>query len=215
MTSPLASYSSATEQRNPLIAGYLPIETRKYTLASGTLALGAIVGLVLNATPVGAAVAGNTGNGTIGTLSLGTNARAGVYRAVCIEPAANGGTFAIEDPDGVVYGRVNVGTPAAGAVIFTIADGATDFVAGDAFTITVVATGAVLRCAAAATDGSSRPHGIVAMAADATAAATEVLVYERGEFDESQLSIGAGLTVAGARDVLRARGVHLIPVGNA
>jgi hypothetical protein len=53
------------------------------------------------------------------------------------------------------------------------------------------------------------------MAADATAAATEVLVYERGEFDESQLSIGAGLTVAGARDVLRARGIHLIPVSNA
>ena len=215
MTSPLASYSSATEQRNPLIAGYLPVETRKFTLASGTLALGAIVGLVLSATPVGAAVAGNTGNGTIGTLSLGTNARAGVYRAVCIEPAANGGTFAIEDPDGVIIGRVNVGTPATGPVVFTIADGATDFAPGDAFTITVAATGAVLRCAAAATDGSSRPHGIVAMAADATAAATEVLVYERGEFDESQLSIGAGLTVAGARDVLRTRGVHLIPVGNA
>jgi hypothetical protein len=215
MTSPLASYSSATEQRNPLIAGYLPIETKKYTLASGTLALGAIVGLVLNATPVGAAVAGNTGNGTIGTLSLGTNARAGVYRAVCIEPAANGGTFAIEDPDGVQIGRVNVGAAATGPVIFTIADGATDFVAGDAFTITVAATGAVLRCAAAATDGSSRPHGIVAMAADASLAATEVLVYERGEFDEGQLSIGAGLTVAGAREVLRARGVHLITVGNA
>jgi hypothetical protein len=215
MTSPLASYRSATEQRDPLIAGYLPVETRKFTLATGTLALGAIVGLVLSATPVGAAVAGNTGNGTIGTLSLGTNARAGVYRAVCIEPAANGGTFAIEDPDGVIIGRVNVGTPATGPVVFTIADGATDFVAGDSFTITVAATGAVLRCAAAATDGSSRPHGIVAMAADATAAATEVLVYERGEFDENQLSIGAGLTVAGTRDVLRTRGIHLIPVGNA
>jgi hypothetical protein len=215
MTSPLASYRSDTEQRNPLIAGYLPIETRKYTLASGTLALGAIVGLVLNATPIGAAVAGTTGNGTIGSLTLGAGARAGVYRAVCIEPVTNLGTFAVEDPDGVIIGRAIVGTAFTGPVGFTIADGATDFVAGDAFTITVSATGAVLRCAAAATDGSSRPHGIVAMAADATAGATEVLVYERGEFDESQLSIGAGLTVAGARDVLRSRGIHLIPVGNA
>lgn len=89
------------------------------------------------ATP--AAVAGNTGSsGTIGTVTVGA-AKSGVYHVNCIEPATNAGKFTVEDPDGIEVGIATVGVEfVGGGLTFTIAD-ATDFVSGDAFTITVAA----------------------------------------------------------------------------
>jgi hypothetical protein len=86
-----------------------------------------------------AAAAGNTGNGVpaMDATETANGVVAGVYRAVCIEPAADAGTFEVFDPAGVSIGHVAVAVLFAGVVRFTIADGATDFVAGDAFTITV------------------------------------------------------------------------------
>lgn len=208
----LASFQADTFTPDRLIAGTRELRSEKRTLAAGTLARGAIVGLVIGtATP--AAAAGNTGNGTMGAVTLGAGAKAGVYRVVCIEPAANAGTFAVEDPDGVIVGRANVAVAFAGPIGFTLTDGATDFVAGDSFTVTVAAGGTnVALCAAAATDGSQTPWGIVAVDADASAGAAEVLVYTHGDFNESLVTIGAGLTVAGAKEALRMRGLHLISV---
>lgn len=86
-----------------------------------------------------AAVAGNTGNGvlTLASPAFGAAVQPGVYRVVCIEPATNAGSFQVEAPDGVVIGIARVGVAFDGPVKFTIADGATDFIAGDAFAITV------------------------------------------------------------------------------
>lgn len=86
-----------------------------------------------------AAVAGNTGNGTL-TLAdpaYGAGVKPGVYKVTAIEPASDGGTFSVEDPDGVQVGIARVGVAFNNVVKFTIADGATDFVAGDAFNVTV------------------------------------------------------------------------------
>ncbi len=217
MTSPFASYSSDTEQRNPLIAGPRPIYTKKYTLPSGnTLALGAIVGLVLG-TVTPAAASGNTGgSGTIASATLGAGAKAGVYQVICVEPAANAGAFVVEDPDGLIIGRATVAVAFTGAINFTITD-ATDFVVGDRFTVTVALDAAetVKLVAAAATDGSQNPHGIAAHAVDATDEDTEVLIYTEGDFAENQVSVGAGLTVAGVTEALRLRNIHLIAVASA
>lgn len=89
------------------------------------------------ATP--AAVAGNTGSsGTIASVAVGA-AKAGVYHVICIEPGSNAGKFTVEDPDGVTVGVATVAVEfVGGGLTFTITD-ATDFVAGDAFTITVAA----------------------------------------------------------------------------
>jgi hypothetical protein len=89
-----------------------------------------------------AAVAGNTGNGTAAmhTTQTAAGVVAGVYKAVFVEPAANGGLFVVENPDGVVIGDGVVGTLFDGVVKFTISDGATDFAVGDIFEITVTAT---------------------------------------------------------------------------
>lgn len=108
------------------------------TIIAGTILVSAaIASLVISSA---AADAGNTaGSGAItmdGTTPILDGAQDGVYRAVCIEPAANGGTFEVFDPQGIAIGKVNVGAAFANQIKFVIAD-ATDFVAGDAFSITV------------------------------------------------------------------------------
>lgn len=149
-------------------------------LSSQNLKAGHVLGKVAVGTATGAAVSGNTGNGTIGTVSAGATAKAGVYTATCIEPSANGGTFTVEDPDGVNVGTAAVGTAFAGPVVFTIADGATDFVAGDRFTITVAAgSGKYKEYNPANTDGSQTAVAILYAAVDATAADTEGVVIAR------------------------------------
>jgi hypothetical protein len=80
----------------------------------------------------------NVGNGTVGAITAAGAAKPGTYKLTFIEPGANGGAFNVEDPRGVSIGTGNVGTAFnSGGLGFTVADGATDFVAGDQFTITV------------------------------------------------------------------------------
>lgn len=92
------------------------------------------------ATGTSAAGTGNTGDGTITASPVtGVGAKVGVYRLTCIEPTTNVGTFVVEDPDGITIGIATVAVAFTTHLTCTIADGSTDFVAGDAFTITVAA----------------------------------------------------------------------------
>lgn len=93
----------------------------------------------LTLTAAAAALGTNTGNGAMGAITVDEAvARDGVYTLTIIEPAANGGTFVVADPDGVQIGDGAVAAAFnAGGLAFTLADGATDFVAGDSFAITV------------------------------------------------------------------------------
>ncbi len=89
-----------------------------------------------------AAVAGNTGNGTMGAITVSTGAKLGVYKLTVIAAAANAGNFTVEDPQGITVDNGAVASAfSSGGLAFTLADGATDFAAGDQFTITVTATG--------------------------------------------------------------------------
>jgi len=107
--------------------------------AARTCAQFAVVGAfgVGAQTATATAKAGNTGNGLASAVSADAGAPAGDYRVIFIEPAANLGTFAVYLPDGTLDGHGVVGTAYNGSVNFTIADGATDFVAGDEWTINV------------------------------------------------------------------------------
>lgn len=213
---PPASFSSASYSPDKLIAGELPIASRKITLLSGEAARtrGAVLGKTATAgTIAGAAAAGNTGNGTIGTLSVAGRAKEGVYVATFVEPTTDLGSFIVEDPDGINVGRGVVGTEFSGPVVFTISDGATDFVAGDRFLITVSAvTYKYKLSASAATDGSERPVAILVQDADATAGDVEALIHERGDFSEPALNFGTGHTAATVRDALRKLGITLVAV---
>lgn len=160
------------------------------TVLSGqNLKAGHVLGKVAVGTATGAAVSGNTGNGAISAVSAGATAKAGVYTATCIEPATNGGTFTVEDPDGVNVGTAVVGTPFAGPVNFTIADGATDFAAGDRFAITVAAgSGKYKEYNPANTDGSQTAVAVLYASVDATGGDTEgVIIARHAEVNAEEL----------------------------
>jgi hypothetical protein len=131
--------------------------------ADRVLTTGMVLGRITKGAATGAAVAGNTGNGTITAApTVGAAAKPGVYRLVCIEPATDAGKFIVEDPDGVLIGVATVGVQFTTHLTFTIADGSTDFASGDSFTITVAAgSGKVKQIDFAATDGSDAACGIL------------------------------------------------------
>ncbi len=122
-----------------------------------------VLGKITKGAATPAAVAGNTGDGTIGAVTVGAAAKPGVYRLTCIEPATDAGKFAVEDPDGIEVGVATVAVAFSGGGLgFTIADGAADFVAGDAFTITVAAGSAkYVQIEDAGTDGSEDAAGLL------------------------------------------------------
>lgn len=134
------------------------------------LTSGMVLGKITKGAATGAAVAGNTGNGTMGAVTVGAGAKLGVYRLVIIEPAANAGAFIVEDPDGSQIGHGTVAVAfSAGGIGFTLADGVTDFVAGDSFTITVAAgSGKYVQLDDTAVNGAEIPAGLLLL--DTTAA---------------------------------------------
>ena len=174
------------------------------TVLSGqNLKPGHVLGKVLDGSATGAAVAGNTGNGTIGSVDANTSAKKGVYTLTCIEPAANGGTFSVEDPDGVTIGTAVVGTPYAGVIEFTIADGATDFVAGDRFTVTVAGVEKFKEYNPANTDGSQIAVALLLDYADATAADIPGVAIVR----QAEVNAGELVWFTGATDNQKADGL--------
>lgn len=201
--------TTASYDPNDLLAGDSPaIAQRRITLAEGeNLTRGTLLGRVDVNNAVGGAVAapksgGNTGNGVFtidGTTPVLAGAKAGVYTARVIIAATNGGTFQIEDPNGDVIGQYVVGAAAfADEIKFTIADGATDFVVGDGFDITVAAVDLYKKAVAAATDGSQNPVAVLAIDCDATDADVATTAFFAGEFNGAKMTFGAGWTAAAA-----------------
>lgn len=110
------------------------------TASAGTLGSTANTAVGTAAAPVAA----GTGNGVMtldATTPVLAGAKNGSYVVTCVTAATNGGTFRVEDPDGYVLGDVAVGATFADDIKFVIADGSTDFIVGDKFTIAVT-TGA-------------------------------------------------------------------------
>lgn len=128
----------------------------------GLVPLCGVVGKVTKGSPVAAADAGNTGNGAISDLVLGTRAEVGVYRLICAEAVAGAGIFHVITPSGLRLADAVVGTAYASPHLsFTLADGAADFVAGDEITITVPAgSGKYKLLDPAAVDGTQVAAGL-------------------------------------------------------
>lgn len=143
------------------------------TILSGqNLQAGAVLGRVNSGQSVSAApAAGNTGNGVLGTVTPSGPAGNGAYQIEIIEAAANAGRFQVTDPGGVIVGDGTVGVAfTGGGLAFTLADGATDFVAGDRFVVTVSgAAGKYKEYNPGNTDGSNVPRAILWDDVDATA----------------------------------------------
>lgn len=86
-----------------------------------------------------------TGNGTVSAITLGPDAKPGLYRVECITAITNGGTFKIIGPDGSVVDTGSIVAGAGGTLVLaskrqlnvTITDAATDFAVGDYFNVCV------------------------------------------------------------------------------
>ena len=175
---------------------------------SQTILAGQLVGKVgvpASETSSAAADAGNTGNGVFtldGTNPVASSAINGAYRVVCIAAATNSGTFMVTDPKGAEIGRVVVGATFNNQIKFVIADGATDFVVGDAFTVSVGReTGTDEQVKAwdpNATDGSQKAAGILLANVTTDGAATKpgIIIAHHAEVRLANLIFGGSPTAA-------------------
>jgi hypothetical protein len=169
----------------------------RITVLSGqNLLAGAVLGAVLaGATGNAVAFAGNTGNGAMGAITVTGPAKNGDYKLIIIEPATNAGVFQVEDPDGLFVGKGSVAAAfSAGGLAFTLADGATDFVAGDGFTITVSGgTSKYKKYENAAVDGSQIAVAVLWDDVDASAAdKAGVAIVRNAEVKNAALVWDAG-----------------------
>ncbi|WP_051949248.1 head decoration protein [Methylosinus sp. PW1] len=140
-------------------------------LANNAVIIGTPLGKVsIGAASVAAKTGGNTGNGVFsldGTTPIIVSAEVGVYAVRCIAAASNSGTFRVFDPKGRALGDVVVGSTFANQIKFAIADGATDFIVGDGFDVTIAAgSGKIKILDPAALDGSAKCEGFSAIVRD-------------------------------------------------
>lgn len=173
------------------------------TIALGeNLAAGAVLGKLIAETVSVSANAGNTGNGTISGAAATAGVKEGDYVVTFVEPAVDAGEFVVEDPDGENVGTGTVGSAfSGGGITFTVNDGATDFVAGDRFTISVSGSGKYKLYDPAATDGSGKAAGVLYDAVDATGGdAQGVAVVRDAEVNRGELTWFDGAS-AGQKDI--------------
>jgi len=127
----LLSEANGTRSREEVVIG----------AGSGVLVAGTLIALITasNAlTPT--ADSGNTGNGTIGSVTVTSAAVTGNYLLTITEAVEDGGAFELVDPSGQVVGAGTVGQAfTGGGLTFTLSAGATDFAEGDGFTLAVQA----------------------------------------------------------------------------
>lgn len=121
-------------------------------------------------------------------------------------------TFTMRDPDGEVRPNGTVGTAYSDQLKFTLTNGATKFIVGDNFTLTVnMATGKWCVSVATATDGSQNPSGILADDSDPSAGDVNGGVYIAGEFNDRRVWFDPSWTVAALTPRLRRYSIYLKP----
>lgn len=147
---------------------------------------------------------------TLASPAVSAAVKDGVYKVVCIEPASDAGTFEVYDPAGVMVGVAKVGVAFAGEIKFTIADGGTDFAAGDVFEVTVsLPTSGGIEYVAHdpdAADGSQVPSAIALYGAETGADETVQIaaITRQAEVNGNILSWAEGITADQKADAIQA-----------
>ncbi|WP_175795960.1 head decoration protein [Burkholderia anthina] len=189
-----------------LIAGNLKLVTQPVIIASGTLSRGTVIGQV-SALNVETVPGTNTGNGSVGSISLAASPQLGAY----VLTAKSATDFGVVDPEGNALADATVGTAYTSAEIdFTITAGATPFVAGDSFVLNVVdAIGTFKECVKTASDGSQTPVGVLVDSVDASLGAVEGAAYVMGEFNARALIFDPSWTISTLTTALRPYGIFV------
>lgn len=158
-----------------------------------------------------AAVTGNTGGATVGSVTVYPNAKVGVYTVKALATGATG-AFAVNYPDGSLAGVGAVGTAfTGGGLSFTITDGTPDLTVGDAYTITVAGTERYSLVAAASDLDDvcmfvSDKLGNAGSTAIAATTATTVVVLYRGPaiIAGSALTYGTDVNTTAEKNAVKA-----------
>lgn len=188
-----------------------------YESGAKTYTPGTVLGKTLvSGSAAAVAGAGNTGNGTMGTITVSSHAKVGQYVLRITVASSNAGAFELLNSNGSVVGTGNVASAFVGAgLAFTLADGAVDFIVGDTFVITVTGTEKYKILENTASDGSAAFAGIYIGASnglgiDTSVAATTdttVLILERGPalVAKEGLTLGASINTAAEKAALYAQ----------
>lgn len=165
------------------------------TLASGaTYSPGQV--LAASMTASGAKISG-TGDGTVGSVTVGALAQPGIYLLTCIAESANAGTFAVVAPDGTQLPNLTVAAAYVSQHIsLTIADGADDWDIGDIVHVTV-AVAEYVAFSPAGSAGAQTPAAICCGTYDATDADQAGAVIARNaEVSGDLLAWPSGISAA-------------------
>lgn len=205
--------------------------TRKVTVAADPVnkqfPTGALMGKItkgiVSKTMNGAGTDGaNTGTGTLTldvTAPLQTKAKLGHYSIVIAKAYVAEGTVAgsyeVYDPDGYLLGIGTIGDTWIKHVKFVLAEsGATKFIVGDAFTVTIAeGSGQLGAFDPIAVNGCDIPYGILGNAVDVEVnESIGSFVYLKGKFDQNAVSVLPGITLENHKDALRSLGIYLVDV---
>lgn len=173
-----------------------------YFSGADTFVAGTILARRKVATSVAASAVTGTGTGTVtAAVVIGGPVvpLVGAYVLRCTEAVTNGGIFRLEDPNGMIVAtdlRMTAGsgqatTFKAAGLQFTVTD-ATDFVAGDYFTLTVAADGKLVPFASDGVGGAQIPCAVLTYEASKTGSGNlPVRVLVAGEVKKERLVIDA------------------------
>lgn len=165
-----------------------------YEAGTKTYPVGTVLGKTFVSTSVTpTAAAGNTGNGSIGTVTATGKAQRGTYTIRIIKAATNAGDFTVSDPSGAVIGNGTVAVAYSNQIAFTLADGANDFAVGDSWTVEVVGDYKYKIVEATATDGSAVARAIYISANDGSFSTSTIAATT----DTSVIALVRGAAIVG------------------
>lgn len=218
----MSDSTSTSTTIDHLFVGEQPVpRTAAVTVAdSQTCARGAAIGKILYGAVTPAADAGNTGDGTVtaaATVLGEVKPIVGAYVLTCTTAVTNGGVFKLVDPNGATVATGLTMTAGAGAatvfevagLTFTVTDGATDFAAGDFFTLTLAAgSGQVKKLDKTAVDGSAEIYGILSEAVTTSGATQVSTAYLEGKFNSGVVTFVSGTAYTDVADDARLKGIY-------
>ena len=192
------------------------------TVAEGTILARQAVDVAVVDTPAG------TGNGTMVVTVVGVDVVpiAGSWVLECTFASTNDGVWKLTDPNGNIIadnltlrvGNALVTTFNEAGLTMAITEGGTDFVAGDTFTMVVVANGKMVPFVIGGVAGAGVPVEVVTYDVVAAGAGDEpIRGMISGEVREEKLIInadgdGSNITAA-ILDQLRSAGLTAVSVG--
>lgn len=186
----------------------------------GKITKGAITG---TKAPAGAGEEGaNTGKGTL-TMDTDTPFHAdhmfGAYtikvtRAYVADGDGTAGAYEVRNPAGSLIGTGTIGDTFDNQIKFVLAEDVTDkFTITDAFTYTIAqpaGSGQLAIVDKDATNGTDVPFGILVNDVDVSTAAADADLYVRGEFNQNEIIVPNGDSVANYKEALKAINIYLV-----